>query len=253
MMIRMRVLSLLGLSLAAATPALAQLQALPVYFSPKGGTGISINGDFGRVSSAKADGFSLSSHPTSIGGRVYLGLPIVTLGVGAASYDPKVVTLQNETQYMGSAAFKVFGGPLVPVAVSLQVGAGYLKQGQGIFALKTVSVPIGLGVAINIPTPGASLEPWVAGRVQLNSSSTGGGGTSLSQTRTGIGVSGGLNMGLPIGLGLHVAADWSSFGAKTTSPIPDLRTKLEMLTIGVGVHYMIRLPGLPGVPIVPGV
>ncbi|MBI4500325.1 MAG: hypothetical protein HY700_04110 [Gemmatimonadetes bacterium] len=249
-MIRMRVgMSLLGLSLVAAAPALAQMQAMPVYFSPKGGTGITIDGDFGRAASTKIAGLSAANHPTAIGGRAYLGLPFVTVGLGASIYDPKIVNVNNSTQFMGSAALKVFGGPLVPLAVSLQAGAGYLKAGSGTGASKTVSVPIGLGFALNVPTPGASLEPWVAGRLNLRSVSVG----TSSASRIGPGISGGLSMGLPIGLGLHVGVDWSSFAAKTGATVISERSKLEQLTVGVGVHYMIKLPGLPGVPIVPGV
>jgi hypothetical protein len=251
-MIRIRVLSLLGLSLVCAAPSWAQMQAMPVYFSPKGGTGITLDGDFGRISSTKIGGVSTVNHPTAFGGRAYLGLPIVTLGVGVSVYDTKIANQVNATQYMGSAAFKVLGGPLVPLAVSLQAGVGYLKFGSGTGATKTVSAPVGLGFALNIPTPGASLEPWAAARLQVNSISTGGGTTSVSQTRIGYGLSGGLNLGLPIGLGLHVAADWSVFGAKAGSLIPIAQVKQEQLTIGVGVHYMIKLPGLPGIPLVPG-
>ena len=249
-MFKLRFVSLVGPMLVFGTPAIAQMQAMPVYFAPKGGTGITINGDFGRVSSAKFGGFSTSNHPTAMGGRLYLGLPIVTLGVGASVFDTKIVNQTNSTQYMGSAAFKVFGGPLVPVAVSLQGGAGYLKRGSGTLATRTLSLPIGLGVAINVPTPGASLEPWAAARVQMNSVSSGSGGTSVSQTRTGYGLSGGINFGLPIGLGLHVAVDWSTFPAKPTSPIASEQAKLDQLIVGVGVHYMIKMPGLPGVPII---
>lgn len=249
-MVSSRVAWLLGAALLSATPAFGQMQAMPVYFSPKGGTGITINGDFGRVSSAEVGGFSVANHPTAIGGRLYLGLPIVTLGVGASVYDTKIVTQTNSTQYMGSAAFKVFGGPLVPLAVSFQAGAGYLKRGSGTGATKTLSIPLGLGIALNLPTPGASLEPWAAGRVQLNSVTSGSAGTSVSQTRTGFGVSGGINVGLPIGIGLHVAVDWSTFGAKPSSPIASERGKLDQLVVGVGVHYMLRLPGVPGVPLI---
>jgi len=252
-MIRLQTWSFLGLMLAGAAPALAQMQAMPVYFSPKGGTGITLDGDFGRVSSNKSNGVSAANHPTAFGGRAYLGLPIVTLGVGVSVYDTKIVSQVNATQYMGSAAFKVLGGPLVPLAVSLQAGVGYLKFGSGTGATKTVTAPIGLGFALNIPTPGISLEPWAAARLQVNSISSGGGTSSVSQTRIGYGLSGGLNLGLPIGLGLHVAADWSAFGAKAGSLIPIATQKQELLTIGVGIHYMIKLPGLPGVPLVPGV
>jgi hypothetical protein len=246
-------MSLLSVSLVLATPALAQMQGMPVYFSPKGGTGITIDGDFGRISSTKftsSTGTTTSNvHPTALGGRVYLGVPFITLGVGMGIYDPGISTQKNSTQYMGSAAFKVLGGPLVPLAVTFQAGAGYLKQGSGTGAFKTVSIPIGLGFALNVPTPGASLEPWAAARLQVNSESSG----STSGTRFGYGLSGGLSLGLPIGLGAHVGFDYASFAAKATSLLSIQRQKLTTLTFGAGLHFMIRMPGLPGVPIVPGV
>jgi hypothetical protein len=242
-------MSLFSLSLAVATPVLAQMQGLPVYFSPKGGTGITIDGDFGRISSSKVGTTSSSVHPWAIGARAYLGVPFITLGVGLASYDPNVIGAKNSTEYMGSAAFKVLGGPLVPLAVTLQAGAGYLKQGSGTGAVKTVSIPIGLGFALNVPTPGASLEPWAAARVQVNSQTAGTG----SGTQFGYGLSGGISLGLPIGLGAHVGVDYATYAAKATSVLSFQRSKQQSLTVGVGLHFMIKMPGLPGVPIVPGV
>lgn len=236
-----------------APPAAAQLQGLPVYFNPKGGTGLTISGDFGRALSTKVGGTPAAQKPIAFGGSVRLGLPMVSVGVGAAVYDPKVTTQGNEVQYAGTAAFKVFGSPLVPVAVSLQAGAGYLKVGSGTFATKSVSVPIGVGVALNVPTPGASIEPWLAGRVHLNSVSSGTvAGGSISGTQLGYGASGGLSVGTPIGFGFHVAFDWATFGAKTSSPIFAQRLKTERLTVGAGAHFTIKIPGL-GVPLVPGI
>lgn len=241
---------LLGLGVR---PAAAQLQAMPVYFNPKGGTGLTISGDFGRAVSTRTGTMTAAQKPYAFGGSVRLGLPMVSVGVGAASYDPNVTTQNNEVQYAGTAALKVFGSPLIPVAVSLQVGAGYLRAGSGTFATKTVNVPIGLGVALNVPTPGASLEPWLAGRVHLISVSTGTvAGGSISGTQVGYGASGGLSVGLPMGLGFHVALDWARFGARPTSPITDQRLEKQSLTVGVGAHFSLKIPGL-GVPLVPGV
>jgi hypothetical protein len=247
---RLAILGMLSLLAAAPRSALGQMQAMPVYFSPKGGSGITLDGDYGRISSAKYGTVSQTNHPTAIGGRAYVGLSILTLGVGGSVYDSKVTTQVNTTQYQGTAALRILGGALVPVAISLQGGVGYLKFGSGSGALKTVDIPIGVGIGLNIPTPGASVEPWIAGRVHLTSYSSGSGSVSVSQTRTGVGISGGLNAGLPMGLGLHVAVDWSSFGGDISSPISLAQPKLQQLVVGIGVHYMIKLPGLPGVPII---
>lgn len=241
-------------SILGARPAAGQLQGLPVHFNPKGGTGITIAGDFGRTVSNTVGGITSAQKPSTIGGRVSLGLPFITVGLGAGVYDPKVTAQTNELQYMGTMALKVFGAPLIPVAVSLQAGAGFLKVGTGTFATKAVNVPVGLGIALNVPTPGASIEPWVAGRVQVNSVSTGtAGGATTSGTQLGYGASGGINLGLPIGVGVHVALDWVSYAAKLTSPIASQRNKIERMTLGIGLHYSLKLPGLPGVPIVPGI
>lgn len=249
---RFTMTALFGFGLAlGATPVAAQLQGLPVYFNPKGGTGITIAGDFGRTVNNKVNGIAAPQKPSTIGARVSLGLPFVTVSVGAGIYDPKVLAQKNEVQYAGSAALKIFGAPLIPVAVSLQAGAGVITVGTGTGATKTVNIPVGIGVALNVPTPGASIEPWVAGRVHVSSVSTGGGTTS--GTQLGYGASGGINLGLPIGVGVHVALDWASFAAKASSPILSQRNKIERLTVGVGLHYSIKLPGLPGVPIVPGI
>src|SRR5438477_2591119 len=149
-MMRMREGMLLaGLLLAVAAPAWAQMQSMPVYFAPKGGIGITLDGDFGREASTKIADVAAANNPTAIGGRAYVGLPFITVGLGASVYDPKIVGISSATQFMGRAALKVFGGPLVPIAVSLQVGAGYLSQGTGTTASKLVSVPIGLGAALN--------------------------------------------------------------------------------------------------------
>src|ERR1041384_5386039 len=100
-MTRMRIgTSLLGLLLAVAAPARAQMQSMPVYFAPKGGIGITLDGDFGRAASTKIADIAAANHPTAIGGRAYVGLPFLTLGLGASTYDSKVVGVKNATQFM---------------------------------------------------------------------------------------------------------------------------------------------------------
>jgi hypothetical protein len=62
---------------------------------------------------------------------------------------------------------KIFGGPLIPVSVTLQAGAAYDQQSEstilgGDISSKTWHVPVGVGIALTIPNPVFSIKPWLA-------------------------------------------------------------------------------------------
>jgi hypothetical protein len=235
-----------GLSLTV-TSAAAQLNSIPVYFNPKGGTGLMVAADFGR--GVNDD----SGQNTAFGARAALGIGSFTLGAGIASANPLVGTeRQTELQYMANAALRVFGGGLVPISVSLQVGVGVLKvdgSDTGASDADLITVPLGVGVGFSIPTPGFSVEPWIAPRYTINKNEI---ESIPSFNQGGLGLSAGVNLGFIMGLGLHVAADWQSLPEKMVTPsFSALETSSFLL--GVGVHYTFHIPGLPGVPVVPGV
>ena len=238
-----------------ARPAGAQLAGNPVYFSPKQPTGLTLALDFGSTLNLKYDGVKYtiggqSVKPNNLGARATLGLPLITVGVGVGIYNPDLtgVSADKETQFMGSAALKVFSPPLVPVGISLQAGAGYLKQGSGAGAVKTISVPIGVGVAIKPPTPGLSVEVWGAPRLQFNAVSVTGSG---SRAQAGIGASGGVNLGMPMGLGVHLAVDYTKLSAKASAGTGSLTLpETQGIVFGAGLHYTFTIPGLPMVPII---
>lgn len=240
---------------ALSHPASAQLAGNPVYFSPKQPTGLTLALDFGSTLNLKYDGVKYtvggqSVKPNNLGARATLGLPIISLGVGVGIYNPDLssVSADKETQFMGNAALKIFSPPLVPIGISLQAGAGYLKQGSGTGAIKTINVPVGIGVAIKPPTPGVSVEVWGAPRVQFNAVSVTGGG---SRAQAGIGASGGVNLGMPMGLGVHLAADYSKLSAKASVGTGGLALQeTQTLVFGAGLHYTFTIPGLPIVPII---
>ena len=232
---------------ALAQPAAAQLAATPVYFSPKQPVGLTLALDFGSTLSLKADGVKQTEKPSNLGARATLGLPFITLGVGAGSYSPDVTGASRATQFMASGALKLFSPPLVPIGISFQAGAGYMKQGPTGSEVKTISVPVGLGVAIKPPTPGFSVELWGAPRLQINAVRVTGGG---SRAQAGIGASGGVNFGMPIGLGLHLAADYTKMSAKASAGSGSLTLpQSQALVLGVGLHYTFTIPGLPMVPV----
>jgi hypothetical protein len=164
------------------------------------------------------------------------------------SYNPDVTGADRAVQFMGSAALKLFSPPLLPIGLSLQAGAGYLKQGPTGSEVKTLSVPVGIGVAIKPPTPGLSVEVWGAPRLQFNAISVTGGGR---RAQAGVGASGGVNLGMPTGLGLHLAADYTKMSAKASAGTGGLTLpQTQTLVLGVGLHYTFTIPGLPMVPVI---
>lgn len=205
----------LALGLAAA-PAAAQLLGNPVYVSPKGGTGVTISGDYGRglnTNSGKGNSFN---------GRVTLGLPMVQIQVGAGSYKPKGGV--STANFMGQAAIRLLGGGPMPANVSLFAGAGYASKS----GTKTLTVPAGVAIGLNVPSPSVSVEPWIAPRINYMHVSVAG----ISSSQSKFGISGGVNLGLPMGLGFHAALDYVAISGAAP------------LTFGIGVHYKFTVPGL---------
>jgi hypothetical protein len=216
----------MGLAVTAS-PMVAQPMGNPVY--APGGSGLTLALDHGaglNDASGKTDFF---------GGRAELGLPIIRLGAGFGVYDTKVAGADKETALAGNVALQILGGPVLPVSVSLFAGVGYLKTSVGGSDQTSLSVPIGLALSVNIPTPGFSIDPWVAPRLQITRTSD-----ITSDTD--------VNFGLTGGLGAHVALDYVVVSAPTGSALSS--SDLSPVLFGIGIHYTISLPG---VPIIPGV
>ncbi len=222
----------------------AQLFANPVYFSPKGPNGLTLAVDFGTTLQTQVNDVEATAKPNNVGARAILGLPVFSVGVGGGLFNSDLPGAEREIQFSGQAAVKIFSPPLLPVGVSLQAGAGYLREGSGATAVKTIDVPVGLAVAVKPPSPAVSFEAWAAPRVQLRRVSAG----TSSATQTGIGASAGVNLGMPMGLGLHLAADWARLSRKTSGTLN--LGKTETLIFGVGLHYTFTIPGIPMVPVI---
>ncbi len=227
-----------------AGPAAAQMVGNPVYFSPKHGTGITIAGDLGR-------GLNDASFKTNYyGGRATIGLPMFTISAGAGVVKPSgvfdVPGTESEVTFGGNVALNVFNPPLAPVAVSLQGGVGYVKTtGSGVAGgdVTTLVFPLGVALAFSVPSPALSVEPWIAPRVHIVRTSNG-----TSTTETNFGVSAGLNLGLPMGLGFHAAIDYVAVSdPDDVVPLSSSSSDVSPFLVGVGVHYKIALPGL-GIP-----
>ncbi len=229
-----------------ASPAVAQMNSIPVYFNPKGGSGLMVAADLGRGINAE------SGKNTAVAFRTALGIGPVTIGgsVGLVNPDEGVpVGREPESQYMGNIALRVFGGGLLPVSISLQGGVGVLDISD--LDSMIVTVPIGLGIGFSVPTPGFSFDPWIAGRYTFVRNEV----ALLTANQNSFGISAGLNFNFLMGLGFHVAGDWQKNPLKIVTSGPGTLTVSETkpFVLGIGLNYTFTIPGLPGVPMVPGV
>jgi hypothetical protein len=201
---------------AIAVPArtVAQLPGMPVWNSPKGGTGLTVAGDVGFPDSVGGKG-------TTCAARVVLGLQALSVGATVGVRNPSG-TGPNVTEYGGTLAYRLIGGSLIPLSVNLQGGyAGYSRASTN-YSHATAAI----GFAIDLPTPGVTVEPWVAPGVRINHA--GASGAIASQTNTAFGVAGGLTIGMGM-MGLHAAMDYE--GVKGGG---------HATTLGIGVHLAIR-------------
>ena len=223
-------------------PAVAQMNSIPVYFNPKGGTGLMVAIDLGRGVNDE------SGKNTAAAFRTALGIGPVTIGGSVGLVNPDeggLVGRELESQYMGNIALRLFGGGLLPVSISLQGGVGVLDISD--INTKIVTVPVGLGLGFSIPTPGFSFDPWIAGRYTFVRTKDATFPVAATANQNSFGISGGLNFNFLMGLGFHVAGDWQRNPAELSIP------KTKPFVLGIGLNYTFRMPGLPGVPMVPGI
>ena len=203
-----------------AAPAAAQWTGMPVWNDPKGGTGITISGEYGRPDSAYGKG-------NAWGGRAALGVGTVTLTAGVATYKPEGSS-DATTTVGGQAAFRVIGGSLLPFAVNLQAGAGTSTKITSSSYPKRTSVTGAVGMSVLLPTPGVSIEPYFSPGIRyirLEDAIT---GVSASQTKFGYALGANLTFGM---LGVHLAYDYQKLDVGSTG------------VFGVGAHLDIRAPG----------
>jgi len=114
----------------------------------------------------------------------------------------------------GSGNLKIFGGPLIPLAVTLQAGFA-------VYRITTTDVagdeirkriwhaPLGLGLALTIPNPVFSIKPWVAPRLDLVHTPA---SLSGSNTEANFGISGGVDLGFLGGFSIRAMYDRVSAG-----------------------------------------
>jgi hypothetical protein len=202
---------------ALTTVAQAQLAGIPVYFNPRGGTGIGVAANLGFPNTDAGGG-------TAYGVAGSFGAGPMTLTAMVGGYKGKNYA-SAQTSLGATASFRVFGGGFLPFAVAAQAGYGTVKIPNPITGDVTVNtIPVGVGISFDPPL--FPLKPWIAPRIDFTS----GGGASKSNFR----ISGGVNFNLLLGLGVHAAVDWGQTKVGTTTVSP--------LIIGVGAHFNFHVP-----------
>jgi hypothetical protein len=186
-------------------------------------TGIAVYGDIGFPDAEAGKGTALA-----ISGRGGFG----PLGATAmlSTFNPEGAG-DSELSVGASLNYKVFGGPLIPLSVTLQGGIGYSKPDNGFLPGQEVNefrFPVGVGFALTIPNPALAIKPWIAPRIDIVRSSGGG----QSNTDSNFGLGGGLELNLLSGLGVHAAYDRVFIDGGDPS------------VFGLGAHYSFRIPGL---------
>jgi len=214
-----RTVVVLALTVGAA-PLAAQNPGLPVYNMgvPRG---IGLYGDIGFPNDAAGKG-------TAYGATARAGFGDIGVTATVSADNPKGPA-GSEAAVGGTLNYRLLGGPLVPLSVTLQAGASYSKPGQGALEQSLYHFPIGIGFALVIPNPVLAIHPWLAPRLDIvRTSATGG-----SNTDTNFGLSGGLEFNLLNGFGIQAAYD-RVFAKDVADPA----------TFGLGAHYTFRVPGL---------
>src|SRR5213594_835067 len=151
-----RALLTLALTVSLATPAAAQWLGEPMWNDPQAGTGFTIYGDYTQPNSDAGGG-------NAVGGRVTLGAGTFTLTGGVSSWKADLVS-PRITTFGGTAAFRLLGGSLIPVAVNLQLGGGHSLE----ITSSTVAPPVqtmllgAVGLSVPLPTPVVSIEPYIS-------------------------------------------------------------------------------------------
>jgi hypothetical protein len=219
---------LAALGVAAVVPAAAQVRGLPVYNAGVA-RGIGLSADVGLPNEDAGKGLAYG-----VSGSAGMGLLGLTATV--AMYNPDGPA-GAKAAVGGTVDYRVFGGPLIPLAVTLQGGVGYYNPEAA--DVSEFHIPVGIGFALTIPNPALAIRPWLAPRVDIVLHNlTGvqpqvlqpGGQPPDASTDTHFGLSGGVELNFLNGFGLHAAYDFVKAG--------DLKPGV----FGVGAHYALRLP-----------
>jgi hypothetical protein len=214
----------LAAALAGVAPsAVAQVRGIPVYNAgvPRG---VGIYGDVGFPNDEAGGG-------TGYGVTGRAGFGVFGATAILSSYNPDGPG-DSDLSVGATLNYRVFGGPLVPLSVTLQGGIGYAKPEDGTLPdldVTQLRFPIGVGFALTIPNPALAIKPWLAPRIDIVRTSV---ENADAETDSEFGLSGGIELNTLGGFGVHATYD-AIFADGGTPGV-----------FGVGAHYTFRVPGL---------
>lgn len=206
---RTLVLALLGGALVSA-PAAAQSRGLPVVNNGvPTGLNLAVDVGFANEDAGKA---------TTTGASASLGLGFIGVTGTIARYDPK----DGDALWVPgvSGSLRLLGGPLIPLRLVALVGVSHWSAG----GYTTTRVPVSLGIAATIPSPGFAIKPWIAPRLDVVREV----GPDTEYFGARFGISGGIELGLLNGLSIRAAYD------RSRAPAGAEGGKPSILSIGVG-------------------
>jgi len=215
----MRTVLTLALTALLATPAAAQWLGEPMWNHPNAGSGFTIYGDYSQPNSDAGGG-------SAFGGRVALGAGTFTLTGGVSSWKADLAS-ERVTTFGGTAAFRLIGGSLIPVAVNLQLGGGHSLEIQSTTtALPVQTMLVGaVGLSVPLPTPVVRVEPYVSPGIRYHHYANVAPGAPDHGTNFGWVIGGNVGIGP---LGIHVAYDSEKFDDGTTHAVLGIGANLGL-------------------------
>lgn len=207
-----------GLGVLVASTATGQAAGLVVRNSGVA-QGVTLGVVYGRGREKLSTGTSRSD---AVGARLTAGLgPIgASLGVARTWLEPAGIAKTHRDEVSATAALTVFGGPLVPLKVSWQVGGA-----RSLGSDHAWRGSLGLGAALAIPAAVLSIKPWIAPRLDYLGHQT------VRGSRVKPALAAGVELGLLTGLGLQVEYDSRLGWDGGSGPVPG---------IGIGISHHFR-------------
>lgn len=204
----------------SAAPAAAQFLGMPVWNSPKGGSGITVYGDVGFPNSDYGKG-------TAFGARGEVGFGNLGLSLGLASWEPEIGG-GSALSYGGQVAFRILGGALLPVSLNLQGSVGWSDATDNL--PRSTRAIAAAGVGANLPFLGVEVYASPGIRyTDYGSLDIPGFTEGSSETNFGMAIGASARFAI---LGVHLAYDFENTSDGTVS------------VIGFGASLGFHLPGM---------